>query len=565
MIPTGSSITAVGIGAVAVVTVASSLSGTPPSAPTETTAETESSGADSVDQFELPTGYMMLVDDTNRLTVAVPDTWPDIDTTPDVANGVETPRIAADADVEVTEAFESPGVLYTAFPYASDEGALYRERLATAPGCPVNEVVPYDDGAFVGRWWRSTGCGPSGAGELHVVVASPASETVTVAVVIRLSEPDDVLVDAVLESFNFTPTATWPAPTVATSSTSTTTTSLPDDGSSSVPEPTDRVVNNTGLIAVDVPQSWNEVDTTGGLNDDASYRPNILAAPRLGEFSDGFDAPGARVTALPPGGDEASILANLPKPTDCTTPGPTSFDNGQLTGLSETWSGCAGGTTDVLLVVASPADRSFTLYARIQDEAGTGAAQLIADSLALDGQSTYPTTTAPASPTPTTGTVPESLWQGPVDEQTVLVIDSARQLRIEVPPAWRDTRLSPSFNDDGSPRPRLVAALHIDTMIAQWDAPGVIFNEFPYIDPATWLANRLQGTGGCTEGGAEAFDNGQYRGVLHTWTDCGGTAARFVTLVVSPLDNSSTLSIEVQVPTADDTALHILLSTFGQL
>ena len=81
------------------------------------------------------------------------------------------------------------------------------------------------------------------------------------------------------------------------------------------------------------------------------------------------------------------------------------------------------------------------------------------------------------------GAVPESLWQGPAQTDTVLVIDSRRRLRVDVPSSWRDVRQYPSYNDDGSDRPRIVASLHIDTMLQQWEVPGVIFVEYPYVDP----------------------------------------------------------------------------------
>ena len=43
------------------------------------------------------------------------------------------------------------------------------------------------------------------------------------------------------------------------------------------------------------------------------------------------------------------------------------------------------------------------------------------------------------------------------------------------------------------------------------------------------------------------------------------TGTRYVTVVVSPPDNSATLVLEVQLPTADDTALRTVLASFGQL
>ena len=133
-----------------------------------------------------------------------------------------------------------------------------------------------------------------------------------------------------------------------------------------------------------------------------------------------------------------------------------------------------------------PADDDFVCSRQVQDDVGGGSAALIVDSLAIVNDATYPTTTVPEAPIAATGTragiVVAAARRRPVDPGRRA--DSA-DLRIDVPAAWRDTRLFPSLNDDGSPRPRIVASLHVETMLAQWDAPGMIFNESPYTDPAT--------------------------------------------------------------------------------
>ena len=514
----------------------------------------------------------MLVDGTGHLTVAVPDTWGDIDLEPDVVDGAVIPQINAATDLDVwRETFDAPGVLYAAYPYTPDEEALYRDHVEPRSGCSGEEVVPYDDGAFVGEWRRFTGCGQSQQAELHVVVASPSSEDVTVVVIVQLVGPQDApLLDIVLQSFNFTPTASWPATTTTafsttTSSSTTTSTTLPAGPASTLPVETTHLENNTGVVSVNVPSGWDDVDTIGGVNDNGSYRPTIAAAPSLEDLAAGFGAPGIRVVALPPDTDPTGVIANARKPDDCQSSGATPFDNGQYTGLSEAWAGCAGGTMDVVLVAARPADGSFTLYAQVQDEAGRGQIPMIVDSLGAPGSTAYPPPTSPPASVSASGTVPETLLQGPVQSDAFIVIDSTRQLRVQVPGSWQDVRITPSFNDDAAARPRIVASLHIDTMLDQWEVPGLVFLEFPYVDAATYLANRILGTSGCDDGGVQSFDNGTYQGLLHTWTNCGGTATRLVTVVVSPPDNSTTLSIEVQLPTADDTALRTVLTSFRQL
>jgi hypothetical protein len=137
-----------------------------------------------------------------------------------------------------------------------------------------------------------------------------------------------------------------------------------------------------------------------------------------------------------------------------------------------------------MIIAAQPQDGSFNLYAKVQAAAGSGLTSLIADSIAVPFEATYPTTTAVEPPvTAQDGAVPESLWQGPAQTDTVLVIDSLRRQRVDVPSPWRDVRQYPSYNDDGSDRPRIVASLHIETMLQQWEIPGDSFIEYPYVDP----------------------------------------------------------------------------------
>jgi hypothetical protein len=429
-------------------------------------------------------------------------------------------------------------------------------------------VVPYDDGAFAGQWWQHTGCGATGEAEHHVIVASPQSEVATVAVVVKLTGADErPALDVVLRSFNFTPTATWPVVSAVTTTSSSSTTSIAPAATSTAPLDTMQLINNSSLLSVNVPSTWSEYELIGSINNDGSYRPTIVAAPDLDDYAGGFSGPGVRVSALPPIVDVSTVLTNASKPDDCESSGETSFDNGEFTGLSQSWSGCAGGAMDVTIIAAQPADGSFNLYAKVQAAAGSGLTSLIADSIAVAGQSTYPTTTAVEAPvTAQDGAVPESLWQGPAQTDTVLVIDSLRRLRVDVPSSWRDVRQYPSYNDDGSDRPRIVASLHIETMLQQWEIPGVIFIEYPYVDPGTFFTNLFKGATTCPDGSTQTFDNGTYSGLMQTWTNCGDNgAARLVMLAVSPPDKTATLYLEIQLPDEDNTALQTILSSFGQL
>ena len=141
----------------------------------------------------------------------------------------------------------------------------------------------------------------------------------------------------------------------------------------------------------------------------------------------------------PPVVEVATVLANVEKPDDCESTGQTPFDNSQFVGLSQTWTACAGGTTDVVIVAARPADDAFNLLAIVHEEVGDGMLSTIIESLAIEDPTMYPPE-SPETPVTPEGTVPESLWQRPAGADTVIVIDRLRRIKVEVPSSWMDVR-----------------------------------------------------------------------------------------------------------------------------
>jgi hypothetical protein len=174
----------------------------------------------------IPPGYVQLVDDTGAITVAVPDTWTDVDTAPLVsADGTPQPYIAAAPDrQEFDETFNVPGVLYVAVPYQAEPQVLIDE-LGLPSGCAQLDVTPYDDGVFTGLVQVGEQCG-AGEATWVMVVASPADQSFSALVQVQAATAaDEAAVDVVLQSFNRTaPTA---SPGSAPTASSTPVASLP--------------------------------------------------------------------------------------------------------------------------------------------------------------------------------------------------------------------------------------------------------------------------------------------------------------------------------------------------
>ena len=513
-----------GVAAVVVATpTASALTGGEPTEPPSTTVAVVSA-PDLPDDFVVPSGYETLVDATGHLSVAVPEHWDDVDLAPAAFEGSEVPWINAATNLRVwDETFNTPGVLYAAFPFDADVRNVY-ERFELTSGCAALEVVPYDDGAFAGQWWQHTQCGPERTAEWHAIIASPASEDATVVVIVQLATAADrPALDVVLQSFNFTPTATWPTATIATrptttsttstttSTTSTTTSTVAPTTSTSTETSTSAapgiryIVDDTNLLSVTVPGGWTDVTTASGANDDGTDRPTIVAAPDAREFLGGFDVPGTRILALPPDVEPATVLANDVYSENCSSDGTEPFDNGRFAGLIEVWTGCAGGDTSLTVVAARPPDSSFTILAEVQETSADRSASEVLDSIALVAGSTYPATTLPAPVAPV-GVVPDTLLHGSVQPGAATVVDSSGSISVAVPAEWSERRLGGTFNDDMTSRARIIAAPDVDAMLGGWTTPGVIFVEYPYTDdPAALLAN-LGWEDDCDDGGVQSFD-----------------------------------------------------------
>lgn len=198
----------------------------------------------STDDRLVPDGFVTLFDDTDRITVAVPETWTDVDTTPAFVDGAEVPSIHAATNRDVwRDTFDAPGVWFAAFPYAQDPQAIY-DRYALTSGCRDRDILPYFDGAYSGLWWQYTNCGSTGSAEWHAVVASPATQDFTALVVMQFTDAGDIHAFSVVrETFNMTPTATWPSgstqPATSEPATPDSTPALPTEpGPPSTPEPT---------------------------------------------------------------------------------------------------------------------------------------------------------------------------------------------------------------------------------------------------------------------------------------------------------------------------------------
>ncbi len=149
-----------------------------------------------------------------------------------------------------------------------------------------------------------------------------------------------------------------------------------EDSDASAAYTYESVTDDLGRIYVDVPTAWAQRDTAPASIDGVEV-PYIAASTDLNGFINGYTAPGLLFAQLPATSDIDASLAQYGFAGDCTDGGVVDYSDPVFTGKYQLWLDCAGTTTDVVTLVALPADASYT--AIIQAQIVTDA-----DLLALD-------------------------------------------------------------------------------------------------------------------------------------------------------------------------------------
>lgn len=168
--------------------------------------------------------------------------------------------------------------------------------------------------------------------------------------------------------------------------------------------------DSTGLLTVELPASWADVDDRRVIAADGTLRPGIWASTDLQGFIDSFDTPGLILEAYPYTPDLRPEVARRFDflPQACTDGGETPYSDGVFTGTLHTWNYCDGGSTRNFVLTASPAamDMTIMLYAQTvtpEDEAFVNHAFETFNVVPGIGLPTEtvppPTTTVPGVPT----------------------------------------------------------------------------------------------------------------------------------------------------------------------
>lgn len=129
----------------------------------------------------------------------------------------------------------------------------------------------------------------------------------------------------------------------------------------------EQVTDDLGRIIMEVPVEWSDRDTTPIVTEDGTEYPYIAASNNLQSFLDTYDDPGVVFALLDPTSDVSADLGTYAPPEGaCTDLGITDYSDPVFTGKYQVWDACGGTSTSLVILVAQPADLSYTAVILLQ-------------------------------------------------------------------------------------------------------------------------------------------------------------------------------------------------------
>lgn len=234
-----------------------------------------------------PDGTVELTDDRRVLSVTVPAAWNDISTAP---FGPRSSLLAATDQEAFESSFDASGVTIFEVPATNDTRALI-DQYGLASGCTELSVEPWGQ-AGVWDGWRQDGrgCGSSSGRAQWTAIAvtdQRAGTPFTVVVQAQVSDSADAAAVAgmrlAIDTFDRVGASSPRQPALTT------------------------LVDDLGLITMDVPATWSEIDTRKN-NIDRHTFPLLVASTDLEAYLDGEDVSGVTFAEVPHTTDFQSVL-----------------------------------------------------------------------------------------------------------------------------------------------------------------------------------------------------------------------------------------------------------------
>ena len=162
------------------------------------------------------------------------------------------------------------------------------------------------------------------------------------------------------------------------------------------------------------------------------------------------------------------------------------------------------------------------------------------------------------------GVAPPTSEPQPVPEGFVPVVDDTRTIVVAVPETWTDVNTVALVNDDGTPRPYIAVSPDIDSFLATFDTPGVLYMALPFELNPVVVVESYGLTSGCETIEVKTYDDPMFVGVIQIGTNCGPLGMTWNMVVASNADHTFTAVVQVQT-VVEDQAREIVLLTFNTL
>ena len=117
------------------------------------------------------------------------------------------------------------------------------------------------------------------------------------------------------------------------------------------------IVDDTGVLTVDVPTAWTSIDTAPITLDDGSLLGQITASPDIESYTNTWDTPGLFYSSVQDA-DILTALATFAPGSACTDAGQTEYQDAVFLGTYQVWTNCGGTDTVYVVLAAAPVSGS---------------------------------------------------------------------------------------------------------------------------------------------------------------------------------------------------------------